>query len=62
MTLDEFKALPVGTLVKVDGDVGEIIKTGSQQVDVIFSNMTRLVYVGENSTAGSLTEWMEVEE
>jgi hypothetical protein len=70
VTWDELVALPVGTLVKVTydendsvkfdplEDVGEIIKSGPLQVDVMFPNKTCWI----TKAWVSFIECLEVEE
>lgn len=68
MTMDEFKALPVGTLIKIQSDdegdweIGEITETGPLQVVTVWPETGRTVYVGLTPTWASFISWLEVAE
>lgn len=66
MTPEQLKALPVGSLVKIKIDehweVGEILKTGPQEVTVIWPESGVKQYIGFTSSWLSFIEWLEVEE
>jgi len=68
MTIEELKALPVGTLLllryKESGkiEIGEIIETGDFQATIIWPETGCTVYVGLNQNWASLVECFEVEE
>ena len=67
MTMDELKALPVGTLLSMKQDdgsteVGEITETGLLQVVTIWPETGRTVYVGLTPTWASFISWLEVAE
>jgi hypothetical protein len=66
MTLEQFRELPVGTLVKIqqgDGswEVGEILKLG-QEVTIIWPDSNLTQYVGLTEKWKSFIDWLEVEE
>jgi hypothetical protein len=70
VTVEQFKALPVGTLVKImhEGDhgawfeIGEIIETGPVQAIIIWPNSGVKQFVGFTSSWVQFIEWLEVEE
>ena len=67
MTVEEFKALPVGTLVKIYVDldskweVGEILKTG-QEVTIIWPESNITSHVGLTRAWEELIQYLEVDE
>ena len=66
MTVEEFKALPVGSLVKIKDDtgnweVGEILKTG-QEVAIMWPDSKLTSFVGLTKSWESFINWLEVEE
>jgi vacuolar-type H+-ATPase subunit B/Vma2 len=66
VTVEELKALSVGSLVKIRDDagnweIGEILKTG-QEVTVMWPDSKLTQYVGLTKSWESFINWLEVEE
>jgi hypothetical protein len=61
MTVAELIGLPVGAIVKIDGEEGEIIQAG-REVHIIWpeSNLTRIVHT-ESKAEAEFIGWLEVE-
>jgi len=70
MTMDELKALPKGTLLRLDHglpigyhEIGEIIETSPRQVTVIWPDSGVKQYIGlENDVWATFVCYLEVEE
>lgn len=61
MTPLELAALPKGSIVKLDGEEGEIIQAG-QTVHILWPDSKRTNVIGTNSKAwGKFIEWLEAE-
>jgi hypothetical protein len=61
MTGAELANLPVGSIVQIDGEKGEIIQAG-REVHIIWpeSNLTRIVHT-ESKAEAKFLEWLEAE-
>lgn len=68
MTLDQLKALPVGSLVKIFIDdqnaweIGEVTANSSLQAIVIWPESGVTQFIGYTKAWESFVEWLEVEE
>ena len=65
MMIEELKALPVGSLVRIsygDGttEIGEVISTGNQEIRIMWpdSNLTQLIV--PTKSWESFVKWLEV--
>ena len=61
MTGEELAALPIGSIVKMDEDEGEIIKAG-RMVHIMWPDVNRTVFVDTESKAWqTFISWLEAE-
>ena len=61
MTGAELASLPVGSIVRIDDEEGEIIQTG-RVIHIIWpeSNLTRIVYT-ESKAEAKFIEWLKTD-